>query len=43
MTSHIQQDKSMSHKWFEPYRRTHWTIVGSVAVIMVGSLVIFWG
>ena len=30
----IHHDKNMLHKWFGPNRGTHWTIAGSVAVIM---------
>ena len=30
----IQHDKNILYKWFGPNRGTHWTIAGSVAVIM---------
>jgi hypothetical protein len=37
----IRHDKSMLHKWFGPNRGTHWTIAGSVAVIMLGSYLVY--
>ena len=37
----IHHDKSMLHKWFGPNRGTHWTIAGSVAVIMLGSYLVY--
>ena len=43
MTGHpvIAHDKSMLHKWFGSNRSTHWTIAGSVAVIMLGSHLVY--
>jgi hypothetical protein len=43
MTGHpvIAHDKSMLHKWFGPNRSTHWTIAGSVAVIVLGSYLVY--
>ena len=37
----IEHDKSMLHKWFGMNRGTHWTIAGSVAVIMLGSYLVY--
>ena len=34
-------DKSTFHKWFGPNRSTQWTIAGSVAVIMLGSYLVY--
>ena len=39
--SGIRHDKSLLHKWFGPNRGTHWTIAGSVAVIMLGSYLVY--
>jgi hypothetical protein len=43
MTSHpaTQNHKSMLHKWFGPNRGTHWTIAGSVIVIMLGGYLVY--
>jgi hypothetical protein len=37
----IHNDKSLLRKWFGPNRGTHWTIAGSVAVIMLGSYLVY--
>ena len=37
----IHHDKSMLHKWFGPNRGTHWTIAGAVAVIVLGSYLVY--
>ena len=37
----IQNKKSLLRKWFGPNRGTHWTIAGSVAVIMLGSYLVY--
>jgi hypothetical protein len=37
----IQHVKGMLHKWLGPNRGTHWTIAGSVAVIMLGGYLIY--
>jgi hypothetical protein len=37
----IRHDKSMLHKWFGPNRSTHWTIAGAVAVIILGSYLVY--
>jgi len=37
----IPSNKSMLRKWFGPNRSTHWTIAGSVAVIMLGSYLVY--
>jgi hypothetical protein len=39
--SDSRHDKSTLHKWFGPNRGTHWTIAGSVAVIMLGSYLVY--
>jgi hypothetical protein len=36
-----RNDKSALHKWIGPNRGTHWAIAGSVAVIMLGSYLIY--
>jgi hypothetical protein len=43
MTGHptIQHDKSSMHKWFGPNRGTHWVIAGSVAIILLGSYLVY--
>jgi hypothetical protein len=43
MTAHRPngQRNSMLRKWFGPNRNTHWTIAGSVAVIMLGSYLVY--
>jgi hypothetical protein len=43
MTGHsvIAHDKGVLHKWFGPNPSTHWTIAGSVAVIMLGSYLVY--
>ena len=33
--------KNMLIRWFGPNRNTHWTIAGSVAVIMLGGYLIY--
>jgi hypothetical protein len=33
--------KSMLIRWFGPNRNTHWTIAGSVAVIMLGGYLVY--
>jgi hypothetical protein len=37
----IHHKKSKLHKWLGPNRGTHWTIAGSIAVIMLGSYFIY--
>lgn len=39
--SATQHDKSTLHKWFGPNRSTHWTIAGSVAVILLGGYLVY--
>jgi len=43
MTAHRANGhhKSMLRKWLGPNRTTHWTIAGSVAVIMLGSYLVY--
>jgi hypothetical protein len=43
MTGHsaIRHDKGVLHKWFGPNRGTHWTIAGSVAVIILGGYLVY--
>ena len=36
-----REDKSVLHQWFGPNRGTHWTIAGSVALIILGSYFIY--
>jgi hypothetical protein len=33
--------KSLLSSWFGPNRNTHWTIAGSVAVIMLGGYLVY--
>jgi hypothetical protein len=33
--------RKWSHKWFGANRGTHWTIAGSVAVIILGSYLVY--
>jgi hypothetical protein len=44
-SSVIRRDKNKLqkwlHKWFGTNRGTHWTVAGSVAVIILGSYLIF--
>ena len=37
----IQRDQSMLHKWFGTNRGTHWTVAGFIAVIMLGSYLVY--
>jgi hypothetical protein len=37
----IQHDKNALHKWFGPKRGTHWSIAGSIAVIILGSYLVY--
>jgi hypothetical protein len=37
----IRRNKNNLQKWFGPNRHTHWTIAGSIAVIMLGSYVVY--
>jgi hypothetical protein len=37
----IHHDKSILHKWFGPNRGTHWAVAGAVAVIMLGSYLVY--
>ena len=39
--SDVKQTKSTLRKWFGPNSGTHWTIAGSVAVIMLGSYLVY--
>jgi len=42
MTGHPAiHNKSMLRKWLGPNSNTHWTIAGSVAVIMLGSYLVY--
>jgi hypothetical protein len=42
MTGHPgTQHEGVMHKWFGPNRGTHWTIAGSVAVIVLGSYALY--
>jgi hypothetical protein len=37
----IQHDKNMLHKWFGTNRGTHWSIAGSIAVIIFSGYLIY--
>jgi hypothetical protein len=37
----IQHHKSILHKWLGGNRGTHWTVAGIVAVIVLGSYLIY--
>lgn len=37
----IHHDKTMLHKWFATNRGTHWSIAGAVAVIILGSYLVY--
>jgi hypothetical protein len=37
----IQHDKNMLHRWFGTNRGTHWTVGGSVMVIILGGYFIY--
>jgi hypothetical protein len=39
--SAIPHNKSILHNWFGPNRGTHWSIAGSVAVIILGSYLVY--
>jgi hypothetical protein len=39
--STIRHRKGTLRRWFGPNRSTHWSIAGSVAVIMLGSYLIY--
>jgi hypothetical protein len=40
--SHANEShKRMLIRWFGPNRNTHWTIAGSVAVILLGGYLVF--
>ena len=39
--SSVQQTKNTLRKWFGPNNGTHWTIAGSVAVIMLGGYLVY--
>ena len=43
MTAHRANGhrNSMLRIWFGPNRNTHWTIAGSVAVIMLGAYLVY--
>jgi hypothetical protein len=43
MTAHHAQGHrdGMLRRWFGPNRNTHWTIAGSVAVIMIGAYLVY--
>jgi hypothetical protein len=43
MTGHRTNEhgNSMLTRWFGPNRNTHWTIAGSVAVIMLGAYLVY--
>jgi hypothetical protein len=36
-----ESHKNMLIRWFGPNRNTHWTIAGSVAVILLGGYLVF--
>jgi hypothetical protein len=37
----IRHDESILHKWFGPNRTTHWTLAGSIALIILGSYLVY--
>jgi len=37
----IRHDSKMLRKWFGPNRGTHWSVAGSVAVIIFASYLIY--
>ena len=37
----IRHDKSWLHKWLGPNQSTHWAVAGAVAVIMLGSYLVY--
>jgi hypothetical protein len=39
----IRHNKNMLNKWFGTNRGTHWTVAGSIAVIIIGSYLIYNG
>jgi hypothetical protein len=39
--SRSRYDRNKLHKWFGTNRGTHWSIAGSVAVIIFGSYLIY--
>jgi hypothetical protein len=39
--SAIPHNRSILHKWFGPNRGTHWSIAGSVGVIILGSYLVY--
>ena len=39
--STIRHDKSWLHKWLGPNQGTHWAVAGAVAVIMLGSYLVY--
>jgi hypothetical protein len=39
--SAIRHDKSWLHKWLGPNQGTHWSVAGAVAVIMIGSYLVY--
>jgi hypothetical protein len=51
MQQHMEDDMTGQHtnephkniliRWFGPNRNTHWTIAGSVAVIMLGGYLVY--
>jgi hypothetical protein len=36
-----ESNKNMLIRWFGPNRNTHWTIAGSVAVILLGGYLVY--
>jgi hypothetical protein len=39
--STIGHDKSWLHKWLGPHQGTHWAVAGAVAVILLGSYLVY--
>jgi hypothetical protein len=39
--STIGHDKSWLHKWLGPNQTTHWAVAGAVAVILLGSYLVY--
>jgi hypothetical protein len=37
----IRHDKSWLDKWFGPNQGTHWSVAGAVAVILLGSYLVY--
>ena len=39
--SAIRHNRSWLHRWFGPNRDTHWSVAGAVAVILLGSYLVY--